>query len=212
MNMANKKMSLFALLACAALVLSACGAASPAEPTADPNAVFTQVAETVMVSMTQTAEAMPPTLTPEPTATMAPTLPPIPTVDVQATQVVAPTIPVGPTATVQRFGDSAQYNTQTPGDGKVFKKGEEFQFVVCFSNNGSSTWNTKYYLEWVSGNRLWSDTKYFYVGEEVKPGEKWCFYSPAVAPYNPGIYTTRWYMKNPDGEFMHEVYFTYSVE
>ena len=210
--MANKKMSLFALLACAALVLSACGAAAPAEPTVDPNAIFTQVAETVMVSMTQTSEAMPPTPTPEPTATMAPTLPPVPTVDLQATQVVAPTIPVGPTATVQRFGDSAQYNTQTPGDGKVFKKGEEFQFVVCFSNNGSSTWNTKYYLEWVSGNRLWSDTSKFYVGEEVKPGGKWCFYTQAVAPFNPGIYTTRWYMKNADGEFMHEVYFTYSVE
>mgnify|MGYP000976695525 FL=1 len=130
MNMANKKMSLFALLACATLLLSACGAAAPAEPTADPNAIFTQVAETVMVSMTQTAEAMPPTPTPEPTATMAPTLPPVPTVDLQATQVVAPTIPVGPTATVQRFGDSAQYNTQTPVDGKVFKKGEQFQFVV----------------------------------------------------------------------------------
>lgn len=212
MNKKKRILTIFAATAIATFVLSACGAATPAEPTQDPNAVFTQVAETVMVSMTQTSEAMPPTPTPAPTATTAPTLPPIPTVDPLATQAVAPTLPVGPTATTQRFGDSAQYNTQTPGDGKVFKKGEEFQFIVCFGNNGSTTWDASYYLEWVSGFRLWNDTKYFYVGEEVEPGGKWCFYSPAVAPFSAGSYTTRWYMKNGDGEFMHEVYFTYSVE
>ncbi len=212
MNMKKRYLTFFMAVVFAPVLLSACGAAAPAEPTQDPNAVFTQVAETVMVSMTQTSEAMPPTPTPEPTATTAPTLPPIPTVDPLATQAVPPTLPVGPTATTQRYGDSAQYNTQTPGDGKVFKKGEEFQFIVCFGNNGATTWNSSYYLEWVSGFRLWSDQKYFYVGEEVEPGGKWCFYSPAVAPFEPGTYTTRWYMKNGDGEFMHEVYFTYSVE
>lgn len=212
MNRIKRNFGVVAVLASAALILSACGFGAPAEPTQDPNAVFTQVAETVMVSMTQTSQAMPPTATPAPTATTAPTLPPVPTIDVQATQNAAPALPVGPTATIQKYGDSARYNTQTPGDGKVFKKGEEFQFIVCFGNDGATTWNSKYYLEWVSGFRLWSDTKYFYVGEEVEPGGKWCFYSPAVAPHSPGSYTTRWYMKNPDGEFMHEVYFTYSVE
>jgi hypothetical protein len=213
MNMNKRIAKMVATLVLASAILSACGIAAPAEPTQDPNAVFTQVAETVMVSMTQTAEAMPPTPTPEPTATMAPTLPPIPTVDPLATQAVPPTQqPIGPTATTQRYGDSAQYNTQTPVDGKVFKKSEEFQFIVCFGNNGSTTWDKKYYLEWVNGFRLWSNEKYFYVGEEVKPGGKWCFYTPAVAPHSSGPYTTRWYMKNGDGEFMHEVYFTYSVE
>lgn len=212
MIMKTKKMRLMVVAALAALILSSCGAAAPAEPTQDPNAVFTQVAETVMVSMTQTAEAMPPTPTPAPTATTAPTLPPVPTVDPLATQQAIPTQPLGPTPTIQKYGDSARYNTQTPGDGKVFKKGEEFQFIVCFANDGATTWDKTYYLEWVSGFRLWNDTKYFYVGEEVEPGGKWCFYSPAVAPFDTGSYTTRWYMKNGDGEFMHEVYFTYSVQ
>lgn len=212
MNIQNKNMKIVSAVMLTALLLSACGAAAPAEPTQDPNAIFTQVAETVMVSMTQTAEAMPPTPTPEPTATAAPTLPPVPTVDPLATQEVIPTMPIGPTATIQKFGDSARYNTQTPGDGKVFKKGEEFQFIVCFSNDGATTWDDKYYLEWISGFLLWSDQKKFYVGEEVKPGGKWCFYSPAVAPWNTGTYTTRWYMKNSEGLFMAEVYFNYSVQ
>lgn len=201
----TKKIKTVSILVLVAVVMSACGLAAPAEPTQDPNAVFTQVAETVMVSMTQTSEAMPPT--PEPTATAEPTEAPT----ALPTQPIA-TVPVGPTATIPRVGDSAKYNTQTPADGKVFKTGESFQFIVCMGNNGTTKWDNTYYLEWMSGFRLWNDTKYFYVGEVIEPGGKWCFYSPAVAPYNPGEYITRWYMKNGDDQFMQEVYFSYKVE
>ncbi|MDO9546178.1 MAG: NBR1-Ig-like domain-containing protein [Pelolinea sp.] len=206
-----KKIRILPIIMLAALVLSACGAAAPAEPTQDPNAIFTQVAETVMVSMTQTSEAMPPTPMPEPTATTAPTLPPAPTVDLAAQPTVG-ALPIGPTATIQRFGDSAKYNTQTPSDGKIFKPGEYFQFTVCFGNNGSTIWDHTYYLEWISGYRLWNDTKYFYVEDDIDPGGKWCFVTPAVSPPNPGTYITRWYFKNPDKQYMQEVYFNYKVE
>lgn len=194
-----------------ALTLSACGLAAPAEPTQDPNMVFTQVAETVMVSMTQTAEAMPPTPTPEPTATPQPTATMAPTAD-PASIPTQPALPLAPTATIQRFGDAAKWNTQSPIDGKVFKTGEQFTFHVCLGNIGSTNWGPKYYLEFVSGNRLWSNTKFFYVGKEVKPGGTWCFDLPSVAPYSPGSYITRWYFKNPDAQFMLEVYFAYKVE
>jgi len=210
--MNNKKMTIIAAVLLASVIFSACGAAAPAEPTQDPNAVFTQVAETVMVSMTQTAEAMPPTPMPQPTATARPTLPPVPTVDPLATPEAIPTSAFGPTATIQKYGDSARYNTQNPGDGKVFKRGEEFQFNVCFTNDGATTWDESYYLEYNSGYRLWNNQTVFYVGEAIEPGGKWCFFSPGVAPIDPGSYTTRWYMKNGDGKFMHEVYFTYSVQ
>ncbi len=197
------------VLALTALVLSACGPSAPAEPTLDPNVVFTQVAETVMVSMTQTSEAMPPTPTPEPTATTAPTQPPAPTAPPAP---VATPLPAGPTPTVQVFGDSAKYNTQSPIDGKVFKPSEQFAFHVCLGNNGTTDWTTKYYLEYISGFRLWSNEKFFYVGNLVKPGGTWCFDLPSVAPTVPGAYITRWYFKNPDGLFMLEVYFNYKVQ
>lgn len=211
----NQKSRIFAwasAMSIMALTLSACGLAAPAEPTQDPNMVFTQVAQTVMVSMTQTAEAMPPTPTPEPTATPQPTPTTAPTIDPATIPTQGPAAPLAPTATIQRFGDSAQFNTQSPMDGKVFKTGEDFAFHVCLGNNGSTEWNTKYYLEFVSGQRLWSNTKYFYVGNIVKPGGKWCFDLPSVAPYSPGSYITRWYFKNPDGQFILEVYFSYKVE
>ena len=198
------------MLALTALVLSACSPAAPAEPTLDPNMVFTQVAETVMVSMTQTAEAMPPTPTAEPTATTAPTQPPAPTVDISI-----PTLtpqPIGPTPTVQLFGDSAKWNTQSPLDGKVFKPSEQFPFHVCLGNNGSTNWDGTYYLEWMSGYRLWTNAKTFKVGDLVKPGGTWCFDLPSVAPVEPGSYITRWYFRNPDGQMFYEVYFNYKVQ
>jgi hypothetical protein len=168
-------------------------------------------AETVMVSMTQTSEAMPPTPMPELTATSAPTLAVTPT-DTIATQPPGPTLPAGPTATIPRVGDSAKWNTQTPADGTVLQPDVDFQFIVCLGNNGTTEWDNTYYLEWMSGYQLWTNQKYFYVGEIIEPGGKWCFYSPAVAPLDPGSYTTRWYMRNGGGDFMLEVYFNYKVE
>jgi hypothetical protein len=208
-----KKSKFFKIMTVVSLGLflfSACGAAAPEEPTADPNAIFTQVAETVMVSMTQTSESMPPTSMPEPTVTTKPTEDVLPELNITV-EPTSNSFSIGPTPTMQRFGDSAKYNTQNPGDGKVFRPNENFQFTVCFANNGSTIWDNTYYLEWVSGYPLWKATKYFYVGESIDPGGKWCFTLPNTAPPDPGSYMTRWYFKNGDSQFMQEVYFNYNV-
>lgn len=210
MKKMKKYISWATMIVLSVFLLSACGLGAPAEPTQDPNAVFTQVAETVMVSMTQTFEAQPPTSTPEPTATTAPTQPPAPTT---APTQSGPVQPPGPTPTIQRFGDAAKYNTQDPKDGTTFKVSEQFVFHVCFGNIGSTDWDTTYYLEFVDGYNLWSNTSVFFVGDVVEPGETWCFDLPSVAPWEgPGNYITRWYFKNPEGEFMQEVYFNYTVQ
>ena len=128
----------------AGVIFSACGAAAPSEPTQDPNAVFTQVAETVMVSMTQTSAAMPPTPMPQPTAMMEqPTIAPTVSVPTHST---VPTLPTGPTATVPRVGDSAKWASNNPADGAVFSADQQFQMTACFINNGTTTWTEDYYL------------------------------------------------------------------
>lgn len=219
----QKSLGLVAVLAAAAMILSACGAAAPAEPTVDPNVIFTQVAETVMVSMTQTSEAIPPTATPEPSATPEPTQPPMPTDDLtmstadatgqQQPQAGVPTISMGPTATVQLYGDVAKWNTQSPLDGKVFSTNKEFNFHVCMGNVGSTNWTTKYYMHYVDGYNLCDNSK-TYVGETVEPGEKWCFDLNCTAPSSSGPYTTYWFLKNGDGKKVTngEIYFTYKVD
>ena len=47
MNTTYKVIKISALLVLVTMIISACGAAAPAEPTQDPNAIFTQVAEAV---------------------------------------------------------------------------------------------------------------------------------------------------------------------
>ena len=211
-----KTLSLVAVMIAAALMLGACGAAAPAEPTVDPNVIFTQVAETVMVSMTQTSEAIPPTSTPEPTATPEPTQPPAPTVDVSQEmqqQQGVPTIAMGPTATVQLFGDVAKWNTQSPMDGKIFSTGQEFTFHVCMGNVGSTDWTTGYYLKYVDGYKACWDSK-VKVGKTVEPGGKWCFDLGCTAPYSAGSYKTTWFMYDDDGNKVtnSEVYFAYKAQ
>jgi len=210
-NTMLKKLGLIAALTTAALILGSCGLAKPAEPTTDPNVIFTQVAETVMVSMTQTSQAMPPTATPEPTATTAPT--PEPTQPPLETQPAVPTVALGPTATVQLYGDAAKWNTQSPLDGKVFKASEEFVFHVCMGNVGSTNWTTSYYLHYIDGANVCYNSK-TYVGELIEPGDKWCFDLNCKAPGTGGAYTTYWFMKDEDGNKVTngEVYFTYKVE
>lgn len=220
-NMMHKSLGLALVLIAAALVLSACGAAAPAEPTADPNVVFTQVAETVMVSMTQTSEAMPPTATTAPTVTTAPTQPIVPTVDVNATAAAAaavPTVALAPTATVRRYGDAASYGTQSPMDGKVFSPNEDFVFHVCLDNIGDTDWTTGYYLLYVDGTKSCFDST-TYVGETVEfddDNPRWCFDLSCRAPEGTGTYTTYWDFRDEDGnqiliDGLPGIYFTYKV-
>ncbi|HEY60490.1 MAG TPA: hypothetical protein G4N92_07405 [Anaerolineae bacterium] len=209
-----KKYSWLAAVMAFTFILSACTGGAAAEPTQDPDMVFTQVAETVMVSMTQTAEAAPPTPTSEPTATQLPAMPPTATVDPnQPTATLLPTQPFGPTPTTQLYGDVAKYNTQSPMDGKVFLPSEIFEFHICLGNIGSTDWTTEYYLEYIDGQKLWGDTSKFLVGETVEPNGKWCFDLPSIAPDQAGDYITRWWFKNKNDEKIYggEVYFHYFV-
>ena len=205
-----KKINGFLIFCLAAILFSACSGGANAEPTQDPNIVFTQVAETVMVSMTQTAEAQP-SATLEPTATLMPTLPPTATVDPNQPTATTQVQQSYPTATTQYFGDAAKWNTQSPRDGSVLTKSQNFAFHVCLTNTGSTDWTTKYYLQYVSGQQLWWDATKFNIGDTIETGEKWCFDLPSVAPDKSGEYTTRWYLKNNTNESFFEVYFHFFV-
>ena len=209
----NKKLSTYAALSVLflfATVFAACTPGAPAEPTTDPNVIFTQVAQTVMVSMTQTAEAMPPTATPEPTATPAPTATPFVETNLPTSTPLAAQ-PAGPTATIQYWGDAAKLANQTPLDGKSFKVNEQIVLSLCLLNVGSTNWTSKYYLEYFAGYNVWPSQTRWYVGDTTKPQTKWCYEIPVVFPAKPGDYITRWYFKNDKGDKILELYFHYLI-
>ncbi len=198
------------LLLVVEIILSGCGGKSAATPTTDPNMLFTQVAETVMVSITQTAAAIP-TETPPPPPTATPTEIPLPTEDIYALPTETPGIPGYPTATVQYYGDAAKWTAQSPVDGVVLKKSSIFTFHGCMHNIGSTSWDTTYRLSYAAGPNMWGSQSSWNVGTIIDPGKKWCFDIPQRAPGSAGDYTTRWYFKTGKGVFIYEVYFHFFV-
>ncbi len=199
------------LILLSGLLLAACSGGAPATPTTDPNALFTQVAETVMVSINQTAAAMP-TNTPAPTNTPVPTPIPFPTQDPNAIPTSAPAVPGYPTATVQRYGNAAQWYGQSPADGLTYAPYQKVSFHGCMRNIGDTIWNTSYYLKFVGGPNLWGGTVTWQVGSAVQPGGVWCWdFIPGTMPASKGPYTTWFWFYSDKNQYMGDVYFKYTI-
>jgi len=191
------------------LLIASCGTGTPATPTTDPNLLFTQVAETVSASIDQTSAAIPtntPVPTQEPTATQIP----LPTVDPNAIPTQAPAQSGFPTPTVQRYGDVALWTGQSPSDMFIVKQSSSFTFHGCMNNVGTTTWSPDYVLKYASGPDLWPKQRNWPIPDEIKPGEKSCYDIPAIAPVNPGTYTTWWDFTNK-GVMFYQVYFKFIV-
>ncbi len=222
----------------ASLLLSACGAGAPATPTTDPGAVYTMAAATVQAQLTQAAAAnptaVPPTETPLPPPTVAPTVAPAPTQE-QALQptlpfaaAAAPTVagsvnglnplmaPTQSSASAAGFkvGDYAEFQYNVPADLTVYAPGEPFQLEVGFKNVGSVTWTTEYALVFIGGDQMSGITK-VPLKVAVKPGEKAIFNIDQKAPGEPGKkYTTRWALATQTGAYVinGEMYLTIIVK
>jgi hypothetical protein len=207
------------------LLISACGAGAPATPTTDPGAVYTMAAATVQAQLTEAAlanpTAVPPTNTPEPSATPqpAPTMAPTQPVAMQPTAPFgAPAAPVAALPTVAnnlnpnlaptqssaaaagfQVGDFAQFQYSIPADGTVFAPGERFQMETGFKNVGSVTWTTEYALIFIGGDQFSGVTR-APLKVAVKPGDKAIFNVDQSAPGTPGKkYTSYWALVTQTG-------------
>ena len=199
------------LILLSGMLLASCSSGAPATPTTDPNALFTQVAETVMVSINQTAAAMP-TNTPVPTNTRIPTPIPFPTQDPNAIPTSQPAIPGYPTPTVQRTGNAAQWYGQSPADGLTYAPFQKVSFHGCMRNIGDTIWNTSYYLKFVGGKNLWGGTVTWPLGSAVQPGGVWCWdFIPGSMPESKGAYTTWFWFYSDHNKYIGDVYFKYTV-
>lgn len=230
MSGSYKSTAKYILVMLAAVVLAACSGA-PAEPTLDPNAVYTQAAETVQAQLAETAAAQPspttaPTNTPQPTksatqiatATILPgfqltALPgstqAAPTSAGATTPVVnlpTPTRPAG-----QKVGDAAQWAYNVPADGSTLSAGQEFTLEIGLLNIGSTTWTTDYTLQYVGGTTQLSGMTVFNLQNETKPGEKGVFNIWGRAPGELGPHTVYFNFFNGSGVYIYQVYFAFNV-
>ncbi len=217
-------------------LLSACGAAKTPEAVQDPNAIYTQAAQTVQAQLSATAAMLPTsTYTLEPTATELPTETPEPSTATPAPQTTLPTLsapgsestPAAPgivatattaaplfatsTTVAQQAGDHGTWVGNVPADGSTFSKGESFTFVFRIMNTGTTTWTTDYKVVFLGGTGLSSETV-VPLNAVTKPGEVGEFYTKVFAPLEAGKYKSNWKLVNPQGAFIYEVYFAFNIK
>jgi hypothetical protein len=187
---------ILSVLIAVALAISACNLPS-AQPTeqANPNAVFTAAAETVVAQLTQGAllnpTNPPPTIAPptsspvESTNTPEPVIPPVAT----SAPVAAPTTAC----------DAAQFVTDvTIPDGTPFSGGATFVKTWRLKNIGTCTWNSAYALVFDSGTAMGGAASVPLSGT-VAPGGSVDVSVNLQAPSADGTYRGFWGLTNASG-------------
>jgi hypothetical protein len=176
------------------LLLSACGGGqASAEPTVDPEAIFTQ---TAMAASPTPAETATPTTT-QSSSNATPigevTFTPMPTIS--ALQTPTSSGPVGAIC-----DDSAFVDDITIPDGTKLEPGEQFQKIWRIRNTGVCTWDGNYELAFAFGD--WMQGQNFIITRTqdfVAPGQVGDLGVWLVAPTEPGQYVGHWRMKNDIG-------------
>ncbi len=203
---------MLSILLSLAYIGTACGSRVEPTPTTDPNAIMTEVAQTVAAEITQAA-----LLTPSPTATLAPTptVPALPTQDLTAlptVPTVAVTAPVSnstvATAPVSTGDNAAWVADVTVPDGEVYYANESFKKVWKVKNTGSTTWTTDYVLVNIDDNNWGEDVK-IPLTTSVAPGAEINLSVTLRAPNSLGEHFSRWFLMNPNSQVFGEELYVY---
>lgn len=180
----------------ALLALSACRAPAITEvpnPTDNLNALFTQVAAT-LIAQGETSPT--PEITNTPlvvTATSSPTTaPPIPAATNTNTPVPATSVPVAV------CNQAAFMSDVTIPDGTQMSKGEDFTKTWRLRNTGTCTWDGDYTVVFESGTNMASKTS-FKLPKNVAPGENVDISILMEAPDPNGTYKGNWELRSDTG-------------
>jgi hypothetical protein len=185
-----EKNKLFIVLLVVIALLTACNLPS-AQPTKDPNAIFTEAALTVQADLTQKALFVA-TATPKAPAVITSTpLPP-------AVQTNTPVIV--PTATL--VCDQAQFITDvTIPDGSQVLPGQTFTKTWRLKNTGVCAWSNSYVLIFDSGELMNGASPQALAGNVAANAEVDISVN-LTAPGSPGTYRGYWRLRNPAGVLM----------
>ncbi|QYK50103.1 MAG: hypothetical protein KF701_06815 [Anaerolineales bacterium] len=183
----------------AGLLLAACRAPSPEShaPTLDLNALYTQVAGTLVAQGQQPAAA---TNTPAPTQTpFVVTATPTNTPNVPVpTNTSAPT--TKPPTAVPAVGCYQAYFVAdvTVPDNTQMSKGNTFTKTWRIRNNGTCAWSSDFDIVYQSGTNLAGSSVYD-IPKHVNPGETVEISIPMTAPNSDGTFKSSWMIKAPNG-------------
>lgn len=188
----RKYYSHFLLLPGLALSLSACGAGTGGLSGRD--ATYTALVMTLSAPAAETVSVPSATPSSSPTLEASETLMPASGPSRTATR---PAAPAGPLC-----DDSAYVSDVTIPDGTVMKPGEEFVKTWKIRNTGACSWTTAYTLAFLGGDRM--DGVATALPAAVDPGGTIEISVGLVAPATAGTHTSKWRLKNADGNFFGE--------
>jgi hypothetical protein len=168
------------------------------------DALLTQGAQTVVAQLTQTAAAIQATSTGlPPSATQLSTLPPSATPQPTATFIFVPptSTPIPPTSTpVPIPCNWAKFvGDVTVKDGTEFPPNAEFVKTWEIKNIGSCSWKSDTLLVFAGGEQM-DGAKASQIGETVDPGETTDVSVALVAPEDPGRYRGFWKLSTASGD------------
>ncbi len=214
------------------LALSACSTTPQpviptAAPTQDLGVVRTQAAQTVVAQITADALANPSaTPTQAPTATETPAQP-TETATVAATATAIATVTKAPSSSGGSTGggssgisyptatgtypNKALLVSQTPFDGTKMRPSQDFDADWTFKNIGTSSWNTHYYIKYMSGD-LKPKKDIYMLDVTVAKNATHTFIADFVAPPYNGRYTSNWALYDDNGAIIYHMYVVIDVQ
>ena len=185
------------------LLLTACGA-TPAElttPTVNPDAIRTEAVSTFASGLTMTA-LVASTDTPSPTATLAPTFPPLATSTGGTPFVSGPTAPVA--STTGCYGLRFVSDVSVP-DNTTMAPGQTFTKTWKVLNAGTCAWDAGFKFAFVGGEQMGGTTQT--LAASVAAGSTFDISVPMTTPNKTGTLRGNWRMSTAAGQFFgDEVY------
>jgi hypothetical protein len=192
--MIKKKLLVISLIMTISILGASCGPRVEPTPTVDPQAIMTEVSQTISAELTQVA-----LLTPSPTATIPPTATPQPL----PTQALppAPTSPSGqfPTLPAASPDNATWIADVTVPDDTLLAKNAKFTKTWKVENSGTTTWNNNYALIYIDGTPVPENTVISIVSE-VKSKVQVELSVVMQAPATDGTYTVWFKMMNDKGQ------------
>jgi len=194
--MKKKNLLVISLIMTISVLAASCGPRVEPTPTVDPQAIMTEVAQTISAELTEVA-----LLTPSPTATVPPTATPQPL----PTQALppAPTSPSGtgilPTLPAASPDNATWISDVTVPDDTLFAKNSKFTKTWKVENSGTTTWNSNYALIYIDGTPIPENTVISIVNE-VKSKVQVELSVVLQAPASDGTYTVWFKMMNDKGQ------------
>jgi hypothetical protein len=209
MNTSSKKQTLLTILtAILAVSLSACGPTpTPATPTQDVNAIYTQAAATIVGQITQTAAAMPTATPVPPTATLEPSATPTEAQVAAITPTQAPAagsaastataVPVDPSTAFGCYNATFIAHVTQPY-APAFNPGDKFTKTWRVKNTGTCDWPRGFMIVFVSGDRFGADN--IEIGQKVTTGSYAEISINMTAPSLNGVVSSNWQLATDIGK------------